>query len=94
MENDRAHAYSSVGIAKDGEVKAIAVWTGEHDHADEMVAALNAYEKRHDISAANFMTMVSKYGEAPTQEGFDQIYRRYLADCDRAALKAKDTDHG
>lgn len=42
VENDEARAYSSVGIAQDGEVKAIAVWIGERDHADEMVAALNA----------------------------------------------------
>lgn len=45
VDNDEAHAYSSVGLGKDGEVKAIAVWTGEHDHADEMVAALNGFDR-------------------------------------------------
>lgn len=39
-----------------------------------------------------FMSMVSDYGENPTQEGFDAIYVRYLADCRAAATpQVKDT---
>lgn len=45
VDNDEAHTYSSVGLSKDGEVKAIAVWTGERDHADGMVAALNGFDR-------------------------------------------------
>lgn len=35
-----------------------------------------------------FMSMVSDYGANPTQEGFDAIYARYLADCRAAASPA------
>ena len=37
--------------------------------------------------STHFMTMVSQYGKAPTQERYDRIYRRYLFDCDRAAVR-------
>ena len=43
VENWNASAYTSVGIAKDGEVKAIAVSVGDADEGDYIVAALNAY---------------------------------------------------
>lgn len=36
-----------------------------------------------------FMNLVSNYGANPTQEGFDEIYRRYLAACDKAAADAR-----
>jgi hypothetical protein len=36
-------------------------------------------------SKTNFMGLVSAYGNNPTQQGFDTIYARYLADCDLAA---------
>lgn len=41
-----------------------------------------------DPASPSFMNLVSSYGMSPTQEGFDEIYRRYLADCDRAANPA------
>jgi hypothetical protein len=63
VDNDEAHAYSSVGLAKDGEVKAIAVWTGEHDHADEMVAALNAYRWLPIDQADKSITQVQDFSE-------------------------------
>lgn len=48
-----------------------------------------AIESERSASGTNFMMLVSRYGEAPTQEAFDQIYRRYLADCERATSKSK-----
>lgn len=35
-----------------------------------------------------FMNLVSRYGDKPSQEGFDEIYRRYLAACELAAATA------
>lgn len=34
----------------------------------------------------NFATLVSRYGEKPTQEGFDAIHRKYLTDCVQSRL--------
>lgn len=45
VENTRAHSYTTVGISKDGTVKALAVSTGSDDEGDFIVAALNFYEK-------------------------------------------------
>lgn len=42
-------------------------------------------EREANTPGTSFMMLVSRYGEAPTQEGYDEIYRRYLSDCDRAA---------
>lgn len=44
VENSRSPSVTSVGIAKDGVIKAIAVSTGDTDEGDYIVAALNAYE--------------------------------------------------
>lgn len=45
VENTQAHSYTTVGISKDGNVKALAVSVGDNDEGDFIVAALNFYEK-------------------------------------------------
>lgn len=42
-------------------------------------------------SHENFATLVSHYGENPTQDGFDAIYWKYLADCESARLSGQRT---
>lgn len=45
VENTQAHSYTTVGISKNGNVKALAVSIGDNDEGDFIVAALNFYEK-------------------------------------------------
>lgn len=48
-------------------------------------AATAPAPKEHE----SFAILVSRYGENPSQEGFDAIHRKYLADCENARLSAQ-----
>ncbi|WP_018900388.1 hypothetical protein [Rhizobium sp. 2MFCol3.1] len=56
VENSQSSSTVSVGIAKDGVVRAIAVSTGDEDDGDYIVAALNAYEASSATAEISIVT--------------------------------------